>query len=62
MTTATTTTAIHPLMKDQDVTPEQELTGLNDLRNYLQYGDFVSAPMVTDTAVYEVLMVTKRTV
>lgn len=56
------TTATKQYMKDQTIDNATELTNLTDLAAVIKPGDFLSAPLVTDTVVYEVIKVTPKTV
>ena len=60
MTTATAT-ATAPQMKNQHVTAAVNLGEVHDLTRVLHRGDFLSAALVTDTVVYEVVKVTPKT-
>lgn len=60
MTTAATTTK--KFMKDQEIVRGQAIQGVEDLTTVLQPGDYISAPLVTDTVVYQVVKVTPKTV
>lgn len=59
---ATTTHSAPQYLAHQDVKEGHRLEGVQDLTDHLSAGDYLSATLVTDTVVYQVVKVTAKTV